>query len=145
MREPGWLLLPLRGFLGVTFTFAGLQKLANPDYLNAHSPTSVAAQMRLLQDSSPIGPLIGLSTHAPLLVGLLIAFGELAVGVGALLGLSLRIAAAGGALLSLTFFPHRVLEHHPLLLRLGHRVRLRLADTAGFRVPVGAQPGPVAT
>lgn len=104
LQEPGWLLLPLRGFLGVTFTFAGLQKLANPDYLNAHSPTSVVGQMRLLQHSSPIGPLISLSTHAPTLVGLLIAFGELAVGLGTLLGLYQRAAAVGGAVLSLTFF-----------------------------------------
>jgi thiosulfate dehydrogenase (quinone) large subunit len=104
LAEPGWLLLPLRAFLGVTFSYAGLQKLANPDYLNPHSPISVAAQMRLLQHSSPIGPLVALSTHAPSLVGLLIAFGELAVGVGTLLGLYPRIAAAGGALLALSFF-----------------------------------------
>lgn len=103
-QDPGWLLLPLRGFLGVTFTYAGLQKLANPDYLNPASPTSVASQMQALQHSSPIGPLLGLSTHAPTLVGLLIAFGELAVGLGTLAGLCTRVAATGGALLALTFF-----------------------------------------
>jgi thiosulfate dehydrogenase [quinone] large subunit len=97
-------LLPLRGFLGTTFSYAGLQKLANPSYLNPHSPSSVAAQMRLLQHSSPIGPLVALSTHAPSLVGLLIAFGELAVGIGTLLGLYPRVAAAGGMLLALSFF-----------------------------------------
>ena len=101
---PGWRLLPLRVFLGVTFTYAGLQKLANPGYLDAHNPTSVAHQMLLLRHRSAIGPLVGLSTHAPTLVGLLIAFGELAVGVGTLLGLWARIAAVGGALLALTFF-----------------------------------------
>lgn len=104
LRNPGWLLLPLRGFLGVTFTYAGLQKLANPAYLDTHSPASVAAQMQALRHTSPIGPLLGLSMHAPTLVGLLIAFGELAVGVGTLLGLFQRAAAVGGALLALTFF-----------------------------------------
>jgi thiosulfate dehydrogenase [quinone] large subunit len=103
-REPGWLLLPLRLFLGVTFSFAGLQKLANPDYLDPRSPVSVAAQMRVFAHTSPIGRLVGLSAHAPTAVGLLIAFGELAVGLGTLLGLFQRIAALGGALLSLTFF-----------------------------------------
>lgn len=103
-REPGWLLLPLRAFLGVTFTFAGLQKLANPTYLDPSSPMSVAHQMLLLRHRSPIGPLLGLSAHAPTAVGLLIAFGELAVGVATLLGLWARAAAAGGALLALTFF-----------------------------------------
>ncbi len=29
----GWYLLPLRLFLGVTFVFAGFQKLSNPDVL----------------------------------------------------------------------------------------------------------------
>lgn len=104
LSEPAWLLLPLRGFLGVTFSFAGLQKLANPTYFDTSSPTSVAGQMRLLRHSSPIGGLLGASLHAPVLVGLLIALGELAVGVGTLLGLYGRLAAAGGALLSLTFF-----------------------------------------
>ena len=102
--QPEWLLLPLRGFLGLTFSYAGLQKLANPDYLNPSSPTSVAHQMRLLYPRSPIGPLMKLSMHAPTLVGLLIAFGELAVGVGTLIGLWTRVAALGGALLALTFF-----------------------------------------
>jgi thiosulfate dehydrogenase [quinone] large subunit len=104
LRQPGWLLLPLRGFLAVTFIYAGLQKLANPAYLDPHNRSSVLSQMQALQNSSPIGPLLGLSAHAPTLVGLLIAFGELAVGMGALLGLWTRLAAVGGAFLSLTFF-----------------------------------------
>jgi thiosulfate dehydrogenase [quinone] large subunit len=104
LSDPGWLLLPLRAFLGFTFFFAGLQKLANPSYLDASKPTSVAGQMRLLRHSSPIGALVNASLHAPVLVGLLIALGELAVGVGTLLGLFARLAAVGGVLLSLTFF-----------------------------------------
>jgi len=103
LRQPGWLILPLRAFLAVTFIYAGLQKLANPTYLNPANPSSVVGQMRLLRHVSPIGPLLGLSLHAPTLVGLLIAFGELAVGVGVLLGLWTRLAALGGMALSLTF------------------------------------------
>jgi thiosulfate dehydrogenase [quinone] large subunit len=102
--QPGWLLLPLRGFLGVTFLYASLQKLANPSYLNASNPSSVASQMAALRHSSPIGPVLGLSLHAPTLVGLAIAIGELAVGVGVLVGLWTRLAAAGGMALSLMFF-----------------------------------------
>src|SRR3954464_483805 len=97
-------LLPLRLFLGATFTFAGLQKLADPAYLDAHSPTSVQATMLSLQHQSPIGWLLGLSAHAPVLVGVSIALGELAVGLATLVGLWVRVAAAGGLLLSLTFF-----------------------------------------
>ncbi len=60
--------------------------------------------MLLLRGSSPIGPMLSLSAQAPSLVSLLIAFAELAVGLGTLFGLWARIAAAGGAFLSLTFF-----------------------------------------
>jgi len=102
--QPEWLLLPLRAFLGVTFTYAGLQKLADPGYLDPNNPTSAAHQMLQLSGTSPIGWLLSLSAHAPTLVGLLIAVGELAVGLGTLLGLWARVAAVGGALLSLTFF-----------------------------------------
>jgi thiosulfate dehydrogenase [quinone] large subunit len=103
LRQPGWLLLPLRGFLGITFIYAALQKLANPTYLNPANPASVVGQMKLLRHVSPIGPLLGLSLHAPTAVGLLIAFGELAVGGAVLLGLWTRLAAVGGMALSLTF------------------------------------------
>jgi thiosulfate dehydrogenase [quinone] large subunit len=100
----GWKILPLRMFLAVTFIYASLQKLANPNYLDASNPSSVVGQMRSLESSSPIGPLLRLSLHAPTLVGLMIAIGELAVGTGVLVGLWTRLAAIGGALLSLTFF-----------------------------------------
>ena len=99
-----WSLWPLRLFLGVTFAFAGLQKLANPAYLDPSSPTSVQRQILSLQHQSPIGWMLAISSHAPRLVGVLIALGELAVGLATLLGLWVRVAAAGGLLLALTFF-----------------------------------------
>ena len=102
-RQPGWIILPLRAFLAVTFLYASLQKLANPTYLDPHNRSSVVGQMQTLRHSSPIGPLLGLSLHAPTLVGLAIAFGELAVAVGILLGLFTRLAALGGMALSLSF------------------------------------------
>jgi thiosulfate dehydrogenase (quinone) large subunit len=101
---PDWSLWPLRLFLGGTFTFAGLQKLANPSYLDPASPTSVQATMLSLRHNSPIGWLLAISGHAPALVGVLIALGELAVGLATLAGLWVRLTAAGGLLLSLTFF-----------------------------------------
>ena len=104
LAQPGWLLLPLRGFLGVTFVYAGLQKLANPGFFDPNNPISIAAQMRDFQHTSPIGPLVALAAHAPTLVGVLIALGELAVGVGVLIGLYAKVAAAAGALLALSFF-----------------------------------------
>lgn len=104
LRQLGWVLMPLRAFLGVTFIFAGLQKLASPSFFDASSATSVQHQMAMVAPTSPIGFLVRLSLHAGLLVGVLIALAELAVGVGTLLGLKARVAALGGALLALTFF-----------------------------------------
>ena len=97
-------LLPLRAFLGITFCFAGLQKLANPSFFKASSPSSIQSQMQAAARHSPIHALLTpLSSHAST-IGLLIAFGELAVGVGALAGLLTRVAAIGGALISLSLF-----------------------------------------
>lgn len=101
---PGWVLLPLRAFLGVTFTYAGLQKLADRHFFDAADPGSIQAQMRAISHHSPIGGLVGAASHQAVVVGLLIALGELAVGLGTLLGLWTRVAAAGGMLLSLSFF-----------------------------------------
>jgi thiosulfate dehydrogenase [quinone] large subunit len=99
-----WALVPLRLFLGGTFTFAALQKLANPAYLNGSSPLSVQATIHSLQHQSPIGSLLAISGHAPKLVGVLIALGELAVGLATLLGLWVRLTAIGGFLLAATFY-----------------------------------------
>jgi thiosulfate dehydrogenase [quinone] large subunit len=97
-------LLPLRAFLGFTFCFAGLQKLANPGFFQASNPGSIQAQLAGAARRSPIHLLISPLTHVAIPLGLLIAFAELAVGLGTLLGLWQRLAAAGGVALSLMLF-----------------------------------------
>ena len=98
------MLLPLRAFLGVTFVYAGIYKLSDPHYLDAASPLSVHAQMAAAAKLSPIGGLVSFTAGHATFFGLLIAFGELAVGLGTLLGLWTRVAAVGGMALSLSFF-----------------------------------------
>lgn len=102
--RPDWALLPLRAFLGVTFCFAGLQKLANPNFFHAASPVSIQSQLAGAARHSPLHSLLQGMEHVAVPVGLLIAFGELAVGLGTLAGLLTRAAAAGGMLLSLGLF-----------------------------------------
>ena len=98
-------LLPLRIFLGVTFVYAGLDKLTDPHYLHGlGDPLSFAAMTQGVKATSPIAPLLGLALHAPTGFALAVAFGELAVGLGILVGLLGRIAAVGGVLLNLSFF-----------------------------------------
>jgi thiosulfate dehydrogenase [quinone] large subunit len=101
---PGGALLVLRAFLGVTFTFAGLQKLANPNFFRATAPGSFQQQLRGSMLTSPLHHLLAPALHASTAVALVISFGEVAVGLGTLVGLYGRIAAAGGLLLSLSFF-----------------------------------------
>ncbi len=100
----GRALLPLRAFLGITFCFAGLQKLANPRFFDAADPASIQSQLAGAARRSPVHALISPLAHLAVPVGVLIALGELAVGVGTLLGLRARLAAAGGLALSLMLF-----------------------------------------
>jgi thiosulfate dehydrogenase [quinone] large subunit len=100
----GRVLLPLRAFLGFTFCFAGLQKLANPRFFDAADPASIQSQLAGAALRSPIHALISPLTHVAVLLGVLIAFGEIAIGVATLLGLWARLAAGGGLVLSLMLF-----------------------------------------
>jgi thiosulfate dehydrogenase [quinone] large subunit len=104
LREPDGAMLLLRAFLGVTFTVAGLQKLANPNFFRAAAPGSFVAQLRGSIVTSPLHHLLDPALHAPVLVAVLISLGEVAVGLGTLCGLFGRVAAVGGMLLSLSFF-----------------------------------------
>ncbi|WP_340558727.1 DoxX family protein [Streptomyces sp. GSL17-111] len=106
LREPGGLretaaryaLLPLRLFLGVTFVYAGLDKLTDPGY-----PESMEGLLQSIPGAAAPW-LLDLALTQPEAFGYAIAFGELAVGIGTLLGLLTRVAALGGALISLSFW-----------------------------------------
>ena len=98
-------LLPLRVFLGVTFVYAGIDKLIHPSFLQATGPGSIGAQLDAFVKVSPIGPLVHLFGQPfPVAIGLLIAVAEIAVGLGALSGLLFRLSAAGGFALSILFW-----------------------------------------
>lgn len=102
--DPSVVLLPLRAFLGVTFLFAGLQKLANPNFFRSASPISIHAQLVAAGRTSPIKGLLHhiLSVSTPL--GLVIALAEVAIGLGVLAGVMTRVAAIGGMLLAFGLF-----------------------------------------
>ncbi len=104
-RLSGWILLPLRLFLGVTFVYAGIQKLTDPQYFNHTAPGYIGKQILGFAFGSPIHNFLVyfVVPHATFF-GALVAFGELAIGIGTLLGLLLRPAAFFGLLLSLMFF-----------------------------------------
>ncbi|MFF4017660.1 DoxX family protein [Streptomyces sp. NPDC001843] len=97
-------LLPLRVFLGVTFIYAGLDKLTNSAFMKSGGAGSIGDTMRSVRDSSAIPALVDLALKNPVGFGYGIALGELAVGIGTLIGLLTRLAALGGALISLSLW-----------------------------------------
>ncbi|WP_328537152.1 DoxX family protein [Streptomyces sp. NBC_00344] len=111
VRNGGWrdrartyALLPLRVFLGITFVYAGLDKLTDSAFLHASGAGSIGELMHSVRDSAAIPALVDLALKNPSGFGYAIALGELAVGIGTLLGLFGRLAALGGALISLSLW-----------------------------------------
>lgn len=102
--DPEWVLVPLRAFLGVTFCFAGLQKLANPNFFRAASPISIQAQLKAAEHTSPIHSVLTELVKIGGFVGVVIALAELAIGLGVLAGVLTRLAAVGGMILSFGLF-----------------------------------------
>ncbi|OKK20939.1 hypothetical protein AMK16_11120 [Streptomyces sp. CB00455] len=103
-RAARYALLPLRIFLGVTFVYAGLDKLTDSAFLSATGDGSIGDQMRGVRDASAIPAMVDMALKAPVAFGTVIAIGELLVGLGVLAGLLTRLAALGGALISLSLW-----------------------------------------
>ncbi|MET9531421.1 DoxX family membrane protein [Streptomyces sp. NPDC006649] len=110
-RKRGWQetarrysLLPLRIFLGVTFLYAGIDKLTDSAFLHATGTGSLGELMHSVRGSAAFPALVDLALKSPAGFGYAIAIGELAVGIGTLLGLYGRVAALGGALISLSLW-----------------------------------------
>lgn len=105
-RELGrrFALLPLRVFLGVTFVYAGLDKLTSDSFFTDSANGSLVQTMHASHDQAAIPGLVDLALKAPHPFGYAIALGEIAVGLGTLVGLFGRVAAAGGAAISLSLW-----------------------------------------
>ncbi|MFD7700589.1 DoxX family protein [Streptomyces caelestis] len=97
-------LVPLRVFLGITFLYAGLDKLTDSAFMKDAGAGSIGDMMRGVRDSSAVPALVDMASESPVAFGYAIALGELAVGIGTLLGLFTRVAALGGALISLSLW-----------------------------------------
>jgi thiosulfate dehydrogenase (quinone) large subunit len=111
-----WSARLLRTFLGVTFVYAGLQKLADPGYLHAGSGTYIGTQLLGFARGSPIGGVLRALAHAPIPIGVFVALVEIGVGVGTLLGIAPVTAAAGGLAVNLILFLSASWHVHPYFL-----------------------------
>lgn len=103
--SPAMALFPLRLFLGVTFTYAGIQKLSDPGFLHEGASTYIGTQLHGFAAGTPGGFI--LRTFAlphPELAGIGVAITEILVGLLVTSGLYTRIAAAVGLSLNLLLF-----------------------------------------
>lgn len=100
----GWMLFPQRLFLGATFVYAGVQKLTDPQFFHKGTPGYIGNQIIGFAQGSPLHFLLVkvVISHA-VLFGWAVALGELAIGLGTLVGLFFRPASFFGIVLSILF------------------------------------------
>lgn len=103
-RAAGYALLPLRIFLGVTFVYAGLDKLTDSAFLSASGAGSIGELMAGVRDTSALPAMVDMALESPVGFAVALAIGEILVGLGTLAGLLTRVAAVGGALISLSLW-----------------------------------------
>jgi thiosulfate dehydrogenase [quinone] large subunit len=115
--SPGTALLLLRLFLGVTFIYAGIQKLSDPGFLHPGAPTYIGTQLHGFAKGTPGGFLLrAFAIPHPKLAGVVVAFTEIAIGILATAGLLTRLAAAGGLALNLVLFLTNSWRAYPYFL-----------------------------
>lgn len=104
-RWLAYAILPLRLFLGLTFLYAGIQKITDPGFLQPGSATYIGTQLQGFAAHSPIAFLIEIfALPTPQLTGIAVIVTELVIGALVLGGIATRWAAAAGALLNFVFF-----------------------------------------
>jgi thiosulfate dehydrogenase (quinone) large subunit len=156
----GWRVQPvalriLRAFLGVTFVYAGIQKLADPGFLHPGTRDYIGLQLAAFAQGSPIGFLLRALAHVPVLTGLAIAFLEIAIGVCTLLGVAPFVSAFAGLAVNVALFLSATWHVHPYFLGSDSMYAVAwLAFIAGMwdierrrrrGTPAGRQSGMVST
>jgi thiosulfate dehydrogenase [quinone] large subunit len=102
---PGLALLPVRLFLGVTFVYAGYQKLSDPGFLHPGAATYIGTQLHAFANGTPGGFLLRwFAIPQPRVAGVGVALTEIVIGLLTLSGVLTRAAAAAGLALNLVLF-----------------------------------------
>jgi thiosulfate dehydrogenase [quinone] large subunit len=97
--------LPARLFLGIVFLYAGIDKLTDPAFFDPSATGYIGNQLAGFATISPIGGfLTGVAVPNATLFGWVTALGEVAIGLGTLVGLFSRVAALAGMVLSLSLW-----------------------------------------
>src|SRR5689334_16227786 len=113
----GAALLPLRLFLGITFVYAGVQKLSDPGFLHPGAPTYIGTQLHGFAHGTPGGFILrAFALPQPKLAGVGVAVVEIVVGLLVTLGLFTRAAAAVGLALNFLLFLTNSWHAYPYFL-----------------------------
>src|SRR6266700_7631007 len=81
----GWAVLPLRLFIGITFIYAGIQQLTDPQYFHPSAARYIGNQIAAFASGSPMhGFLVNVAGPHSMPFGVLLAYGELSFVLGAL-------------------------------------------------------------
>ncbi len=114
---PGLALLPVRLFLGVTFIYAGIQKLSDPGFLHPGAPTYIGTQLHQFAHGTPGGFILrAFAFPHPGVAGVGVAVVEIAVGLLTLAGFLTRPAAFVGLCLNLLLFLTNSWNTYPYFL-----------------------------
>jgi thiosulfate dehydrogenase [quinone] large subunit len=100
----------------VTFLYAGIQKLLDPNFLHPGSTDFVKRQLEGFAQGSPIAGVLHALAHVPLLAGVGIALAEIAIGIGTLLGIAPILFALGGFVVNLSLTLSATWHVHPYFL-----------------------------
>ena len=99
-EHQSWSVRLLRLWLGITFTYAGLDKALDGGFLNPEASTYIGKQLAGFAQQSPISPLLNKMVEHATLVGAGTMVGEIAIGLATLFGVFPFLAAIAGAGLS---------------------------------------------
>lgn len=114
---PANIFIPLRLFLGISFLAAGFDKLFDPQFFDSNAGGFIGNQLTAFAGQSPLGFfLTTVAVPQANLFGALVLVGELAIGLGTILGLFSRAAAFFGFILSVTLWLTASWEVTPFFL-----------------------------
>jgi thiosulfate dehydrogenase [quinone] large subunit len=90
----------LRGWLGITWIYAGWDKATDPGFLTKGSASFIGTQLSGYSTQSPIGGLFNKLIEHSTVVGITVMLAEFAIGLATLLWVSPTLAAFGGFTMS---------------------------------------------
>jgi thiosulfate dehydrogenase [quinone] large subunit len=128
----------MRLFLGVTFIWASLDKLFDPEFLDPNATGYIGKQLAVAASASPLGGfLTAIVVPNATMFGLLVMAGELVIGLAVLLGWFTRFSAFMGLLINFMFYLTITWDVHPFYFGAD------LPYSVGWLTLLLAGPGPL--